>query len=41
MILFPEIIVTLLILFSLLLTGIGAITLVVLLIKDFKNKEIW
>lgn len=27
--------------FSLLLTGIGAIALIILLIKDVKNKRVW
>lgn len=38
---FPESIVSLLIGGSLVLSGLGAFVLIVLLIKDFKSKNIW
>ncbi len=41
MIFFPEWLIALLIAGSLLLTGIGALSLLILLLRDFKNKSIW
>lgn len=38
---FPEIIVALLIYGSLILTGLGAVTLIILIVRDWKNKELW
>lgn len=39
--LFPEIVVRLLIVGALLLTGIGALSLLVMIIRDLRNRNIW
>lgn len=41
LIFFPDAIVSLIIVGALILTGVGAVTLIALLMKDRRNKKIW
>ncbi len=41
MMLFPESFFSILITGALILTGIGALTLIILLIRDFARKKVW
>lgn len=41
MILIPEIILSLIIYLSLIMTGSGAVVLVVLLVRDWKKNQLW
>lgn len=41
MILIPEIVLSIIIYLSLLMTGAGAVVLLVLLVRDWKKKQLW